>query len=500
MSIASHRMTRQVSQSAALAPSRALWPLLAVCVVGLWPTVVSLTRIWRDMFEYHHGMVIAAISIIWLWRIRRDIDACSVRPVRAAWPLVAFALLLWTIAYRANSELMQQMLLPLIPLAAVYAAAGQQVCRRVAVPLAYLYFAIPVWDQLLPLLQSLTTVVSESVLGVMGVPVQVEGHHVTIPSGRFSIVEGCSGRRYLVIALAFVAMAAAIEGLRWRRTLALMAIATVLALVTNWVRVITIIYAGHLTQMQSYLVATEHRSFGYALFIPLLPALLWVARRLRRGQADVPATPQAVETERRSRPADWAIAIALMALPILVWSRPPGSETTAQLGAMPVATGAWQGPLPAAAAWQPQFVAPTEERRAAYAVGSQRVEVYLNVYALQTQGRELVFHRNSVVPPERFTQVRRLPARAGAPAGELAAERDGTRWVVTRGYEVGGWRTASEAMAQLFYGLHAIARPVPAGTLAIAVRCEAGCDAAEQAVDTFWREHSGELMALIPDR
>ena len=48
MSIASHRMTRQLSQSAVLTPSRALWPLLAACVLGLWPTVVSLTRIWRD--------------------------------------------------------------------------------------------------------------------------------------------------------------------------------------------------------------------------------------------------------------------------------------------------------------------------------------------------------------------------------------------------------------------------------------------------------------------
>jgi transmembrane exosortase EpsH len=49
----------------------------------------------------------------------------------------------------------------------------------------------------------------------MGVPTQVEGHHVTIPSGHFSIVEGCSGKRYLMISLAFATLAAAIEQLRW---------------------------------------------------------------------------------------------------------------------------------------------------------------------------------------------------------------------------------------------------------------------------------------------
>ena len=500
MSIASHRMTRQLSQSAALTPSRALWALLAVCGVGLWPTVVSLARIWRGMFDYHHGMVIAAIAIIWLWRIRRDIDACSVRPMRAAWPLVAIALLLWTIAYRANSELMQQMLLPVIAILAVYAAVGWQVCRLAAAPIAYLYFAIPLWEQLLPFLQALTTAVAENLLGLMGVPTQVEGHHVTIPSGHFSIVEGCSGKRYLMISLAFATLAAAIEQLRWRRTLALLAMATGLALVTNWIRVVTVIYAGHVTQMQSYLVANEHRSFGYALFIPLLLAILWIARRIRRGQADVPVRPVAPENERRTRPADWAIVMGLVALPILVWGRTPGQDTTAHLAPMPIATGAWQGPLPPAAAWQPRFLNPSEERRVAYSVGGQRIEVYMNLYASQTQGRELVFHRNSVVPPERFTLIRRLPARAATPPAVVVAEGTGTRWVAAHSYEVGGWLTASEPLAQLYYGLHAIVRPVPAGTLATAVRCEADCNSAEQALDEFWRAHAGELTGLVPDR
>ena len=106
--------------------------------------------------------------------------------MRAALPLVAIALLVWAIAYRANSELMQQMLLPGHRDLAVYAAIGA--ASRAGVwlaPIAYLYFAIPLWEQLLPFLQWLTTTVAETVLGVMGVPTQVEGHHVTIPEGHF---------------------------------------------------------------------------------------------------------------------------------------------------------------------------------------------------------------------------------------------------------------------------------------------------------------------------
>jgi exosortase A len=500
MSIASHWMTRELSQGGLLRPSRAIWPLLAVCVLGLWPSIASLARTWRDVFEYHHGILIVAITIGWLWKIRRDIDACDARPVRAALPLIVLALVAWTVAYRANSELLQQMLVPVIPLLAVYAICGPQVCRRVAAPLAYLYFAIPVWDQLLPFLQWLTTTVAEWVLGVMGVPTQVEGHHVTIPSGRFSIIEGCSGKRFLVIALAFAALAAAIEGLRWRRTLYLLAVATCLALITNWLRVVTVIYAGHVTQMQHYLVAHEHKSFGYALFVPMLFAILWSARSIRRRQAAASALPMVPAAEHSGRPIDWAVVMVSIALPIVVWGRAPERGATVHLGALPVATGRWQGPLPADLEWQPKFVNPAEELRASYSVNGQRVEIYLNVYALQTQGSELVFHRNSVAPAERFTMMRRLPRPAGAPPAIVVRESSGRRWVVAQMYEVGGRPTASPGLAQVYYGLHAIVRPVPAGTLASAVRCAGDCNSAEQAIDDFWREHSGELMELIPDR
>jgi EpsI family protein len=492
-------MTRQLLQSAALTPSRAVWWLLGACVLGLWPALASLARTWREMFDYHHGPVIAIIAIAWLWRMRREIDACSVRPIRAALPLVLVALLAWAIAYRANSELMQQALFPVIALLAVYAALGPQVYWRVAPPIAYLYFGIPVWELLLPYLQWLTTNVAESVLGLMGVPTHVEGHHVAIPEGHFSIIEGCSGKRYIVIGLAFTVLAAAIEDLRWRRALALLSLSVVLALVTNWLRVVIVIYAGHVTDMQSYLVAHEHKSFGYALFIPQLLAVLWVTRRIRRGQSDAPAaTPAAAE--RRNRFADLAIVALLLVSPIAIWTNASERASAAHLAAMPIATGAWQGPLPADSGWQPRFVNPGEERRAAYAMGGQRIELYLNVYGVQTQGHELVFHRNNIAPIDRYTLIRRLPAVAARPPAAIVAEANGTRWVVTQTYEVGGWLTATPGVAQFYYGVHALAGPVPAGTLAVATRCAPDCNAAEQAIGAFWLEHSRELVALIPDR
>jgi exosortase A len=494
-------MTRLLSQSVALAPSRVVWILVSACVVGLWPTVAALARVWRDMYDYHYGVLIAAITVVWLWLIRKEIDASSVRPVRAALPLVLLAVAVWTIAYRANSELMQQMLLPAFLVLAVYVAAGPQVCRRVAPPLAYLYFAIPIWDQLVPALQSLTTAVTESLLGLFGVPTQVEGHHVTIPSGRFSIIEGCSGQRYLIIALAFAALSAAVEGLRWRKLLLLLLLAGGLALITNWVRVVTVIYAGHVTEMQHYLVAQEHKSFGYVLFVPLLVAIMWMARRIATGAANASAPRAAVvEPLTQQRSADWLPVALIAAVPILVWAIPQNGRVPAKLAPVSVATGAWQGPLPADSGWRPRFVGPTQERRVAYAIAGERVEVYLNVYTLQTQGRELIFHGNSVASAEQYTLIRRMPGQPDSPPAVVVADSSGQRWLIAQSYKVGGWSAASAGLAQLYYGLHAIVRPVPAGTLATALRCDDDCNQAARTLETFWREHSSELMATIPNR
>jgi hypothetical protein len=82
----------------------------------------------------------------------------------------------------------------------------------------------------------------------------------------------------------------------------------------------------------------------------------------------------------------------------------------------------------------------------------------------------------------------------------VVAQVGGQRWLVAQSYKVGGWPTESPGLAQLYYGLRAIVRPVPAGTLATAVRCEGDCSAAARTLDNFWREHSSELMAVIPDR
>jgi EpsI family protein len=475
--------------------------LLIVGVVGLWPSWRALGQLWLASADYQHGFIVAGVSIVWALRSRRVIDTVRSRPMPGLLPLLALMLACWVVAYRGNSQLLQQVLLPAILLAAVTTALGAQVGRVLAPPIAFLYFVIPVWDQLLPLLQGLTTVVAEQTLGLLQVPTVVDGNDVTIPEGRFTIADACSGKRYLIVGLAFSVIAGVAQGLRRQRLVVLMAIAVLLALLVNWLRVVTIIYAGHVSNMQHYLVAKEHLTFGWLVFIPLLAGLILSARRLARSGSPQPSAPNASPVQRVAT-TSWIASFVLLGAPVvLVVADTRSGAPEPGLAQLPVMTGAWQGPLPTRDQWQPRYQGAAAERRGRYSGVDGDIEVYLNVYGAQRQGHELIYFENSVTPPGEWSAAGQ-PSLQDSALTVFVAKRIGTgeKWVMAQSYRIGGKSTMTPAVAQLYYGMQAIWRPVPAGTMAVAAPCTLDCESAALRVRAFWRDHGLVLAALIPAR
>jgi exosortase A len=473
----------------------------ALCTLGIatfWPTFVGLARVWRESADYSHGFLVALAAAIWLGLLRERIDASPVRPVWTALPALAIAIAVWVIAYRGNSQIVQQLVTPLAIALAVLAALGVQVTRQVLPPILYLYFAIPIWDQLLPVLQMLTTNVAEGVLRVLQVPTVVESHLVTIPEGRFAIVEGCSGKRYLVVGLSFATLLAASYGLQAKRAAMLIAATAGLSLLANWVRVIVIIYAGHVSNMEHYLVAREHLTFGWFMFLPLLTAVIFTARALARSERPADAATRRWGDVDSSRSA-WFLPAACLCIPVLaVGTQAPQGSSTARLGQLPLMAGEWQGPLPAGTTWQPRFIAPADQRRVAYTSPEGEVQLYLNVYGAQTQGHELIFFANSVVPEESWSVVRALPERDDM-LMVIAADAAGDHWAVARTYSIRGRLTSSAALAQFYYGLSALWRPVPSGTIALAAACRPDCAQAQQRIRRFWLDRGHAIANVIPN-
>ncbi|MGD9597461.1 MAG: exosortase [Steroidobacteraceae bacterium] len=491
--------------------------LAAIAVAVLWPSVTSLAASWRDIHDYQHGYLIALVAAAWLALVARRRWSAPARPSLAGLSVLAALLFGWIVALTSNSLIAHQLLFPAVLWAAIWAACGWVAARAAIAPVTYLYFATPVWEYTLPILQQLSVYVTETSLAWLGVSAQVHEFTVHIPNGTFQIVEGCSGKRYFMVTLAVAVLAAAVNRLRGRRALVFVLIAGALALIANWIRIVIVIYAGYVTDMQSYLVAVEHLTLGNVIFVVLLLTVFALARWMSGGLPQAPrrahgagrAAASVAAPAPRAMPR-WSTALPLVLL-CLVWvitssrAGEPGGD--AAPGAFPLATSQWQGPLPAGAVWAPAFGGVVGERRAAYlstaGMDAGTVEIYIGTYGAQQQGRELVQYGNTLLAPGTWHRAwpyvtQTLPSRGPALATFEAQSADGARWLLAYLYDVGGWHTNNPALAQLAYGLRSIRRPAPSGVVALAVRCRDDCAAARARAGAFWDDMSPQILGMLP--
>ena len=232
------------------------------------------------------------------------------------------------------------------------------------------------------------------------------------------------------------------------------------------------------------------------MFVPLLAAVIFTAGALTGGPRVAEAKHAPAHAAESS--GAWLLPVACLCLPIFAAAtQAEQGSGTATLGQLPLMTGEWQGPLPADVAWQPHFNSPADQRRAAYASPDGAVQIYVNVYAAQTQGHELVFFANSVVPTEHWSVVRAIPAQDDM-LTLIAADSAGDHWAVAQTYSIRGRLTTSAALAQLYYGVSALWRPVPSGTIALAAVCRPDCAQAQERIRRFWRDRGPAITNVIP--
>lgn len=147
-----------------------------------------------------------------------------------------------------------------------------------------LALTVPVWQVFQPLLRVITTDVSHYLLGFIDVPVLREGYYLTLPGGRFLVEEACAGLSFVLTGTSLMFIFAAWFQMTTWVFIRLLLISTVIAIVANWVRVMTIVLVGNATNMQSEIVQ-DHLMFGWVLFAVMYCPFYWWAVR-KHGSED----------------------------------------------------------------------------------------------------------------------------------------------------------------------------------------------------------------------
>jgi EpsI family protein len=272
------------------------------------------------------------------------------------------------------------------------------------------------------------------------------------------------------------------------------------ALATNWVRVLLLLLIGYLGGMNNAIISRDHLQFGYVLFVIVLVAFVWVSTR--RPLPEPEAKPL-IRTPSRVSGGFIAALLALVALPILVshWAQRSRHETNAAEVRLPAGQNAWRGPLPALDDdWHPVFVGAHTQQHAAYQdAGGHTVEAMAVGYEVQEQGRELINEGNSLLGNGDLSPLTATFVDAGGSTflEMVAVDKAGNRSVIWSLYDIGGKTFVVPLLSQLWYGVHALASPPYSAQFAFRAACSVSCDTARETLRNFVQGMGVEVLSVV---
>lgn len=266
--------------------SRTLWswgiPFLGFLVVVLYaPVLQALIRQWWSDPDFSHGFLVPLFSGYVVWTTREDWKRLALAPDNKGLAVVFAAIGLLAAGSVAAVLVVSRLSLVVLLCGIVLFLAGKKMLRAMAFPLGFLLFMIPppaiVYNQITFPLQLWASRLASSFLGLIHVPVLLEGNILILPNYTLQVAEACSGIRSLLSLMALiVGYGYFAERRNWLRVL-LVALTVPIAILSNSLRVFG-------TAVATYRIGPEwahgflHEMAGLAVFL-LAAALIFVLHR-----------------------------------------------------------------------------------------------------------------------------------------------------------------------------------------------------------------------------
>ena len=389
-----------VPRSAWLLPGALTVGVLLILAGMFWPTLYSMVEVWERSETFTHGYLIFPISIWLIWRQREQLALLQPRTDLRGLLLLAAGGTGWLLADAGSVNVVAQYAFIAMLIAAVWTLLGWNFVWATFFPLMFLFFAVPVGEFLIEPLMGVTADFTVAMLQATGIPVYREGTFFSIPSGDWSVVEGCSGLRYLIASVTLGVLYAYLTYRSWKRRLLFSIAAIVVPIFANSGRAYMIVMIAHLSDMKLAL-GVDHYIYGWVFFGIVMLLLFWIGSFWREDDqpASVNEKPLALAAGRvRARPV---LPMALVVLAIAgLWPAYAGWLKARPLPAMPElqveAQGGWQ-PAEAFTTWVPHWIGADRQLRQPYAQAGRQVLLELNYYVTQRQDAELNNSQNFMV-------------------------------------------------------------------------------------------------------
>jgi exosortase A len=386
--------------------TRRLQPLIlllgaALVLCGLYfDTARSIVEIWNSSETFAHGYIILPISLWLVWNRRARLASVPLAPYwPGLLPLLACGAA-WLLAELADVQVVRHYAFVAMLPACALVILGRRMATALAFPLLYLLLAVPFGDIFIAPLIRVTADFTVWAVQASGIPVLRDGPNFSLPSGNWSVVEACSGVRYLIASFTLGCLYAYLTYRTLTRRLLFVAASILVPIAANGLRAYMIVMIGHLSGME-LAVGVDHLIYGWLFFGLVMFLMYWIGGFWRQDLpplARISATAPALAAPGQRFAVAALAAIACAAVwPLLAQAERTGrSEAAPDLSTL---DAGWQA-APAFAPWTPAFNTPRARFERSYASGADRAGLAVYYYRDSARGAGPIASTNRLTKPK----------------------------------------------------------------------------------------------------
>ena len=277
---------------------------------------------WINSHSYSHGLLLLLVSLFLIGSKPHAVTGSQGNIVFLL--LLAGLIGIYALAALAKIEVILRFLMPCFMVAATGAVFGYRNLKKFFIPFALLFFTVPSWSIVSPVFQSIAANVIASFSMLIGIPTYIEGNSVAIPNGTFLVAEGCSGVRYILVALSIALINSELSHFKTRSQIISLSLAFLLAVVANWVRIEVIVLYAHQYGMSHPIIA-DHNSLGWIVFaVFMLFYFLLLPYVTRQGEKEQAISPEPLQARQKWLALASIAVLALgAAIPAYVYQQAP---------------------------------------------------------------------------------------------------------------------------------------------------------------------------------
>ena len=459
--------------------------LLSISILVMYrETAAGIVNIWMRSDAFTHGFLVPPIVLWLVWRRRSVLIQFTPQP--NWWGLVGFscAAFAWLLGDLVAVNTLTQLAFVSMLVLLVPTVFGGKVARALIFPLAFMFFSVPFGEFAMPQLMMWTADFTVLALRLTGIPVYREGLQFVIPTGNWSVVEACSGVRYLIASVTVGTLFAYLNYQSTRRRVLFIIVSFLVPVLANWLRAYIIVLLGHFSG-NTIATGVDHLIYGWVFFGVVIMLMFMIGARWAepelsvqkegtlKGESDsdipVSLSKSPIDASRELLFVGLVICAVVVA-PVFVKRQLSSDPSSGDVLLVPPQNLApqWKVSSDSVAEWTPQFQNPSGQFTTTYTSGPTSVGLYLGYYRNQNYNRKVVSSENVLVKSKdlNWAQVSsgsRSVELAGVSHSVRTAELRGTpvpgqmgedRITVWQLYWINGTLTSSDTLAKAYGAMH----------------------------------------------